>query len=180
MSDSHRKLLVRSLLVTATGVLVIVALVVFSPSDATTDYRPSGAPRALPSEQLAAVSAADFAGILLGLRGDPVVVNVWASWCPPCRAEMPLLDRAADEYAGRVRFIGVASKDSRGAAGDFLEEIGVDYPNVFDTSGDVGPDLGLRGFPTTYLFDRESVLREAVVGGITEQRLAAQLEDLMR
>ncbi|MCZ7537216.1 MAG: hypothetical protein M5T61_15775 [Acidimicrobiia bacterium] len=54
------------------------------------------------------------------------------------------------------------------------------YPSLFDASGDIRADLGLRGFPTTYLFDRDGQLREAVVGGITEQRLAAQLEDLLR
>lgn len=118
--------------------------------------------------------------MLLGLRGTPVVVNVWASWCPPCRAEMPLLNRAADDFAGRVVFLGVASRDSPAAAGAFLDEIGVGYVNLFDTTGEIRSDLGLTGFPTTYLFDAQGELRDAVIGGITEQRLAAQLEDLLR
>lgn len=172
--------MVRSVQIVAVGVLVIVAVVVLGPEGASTGYTASGAPLALPPDQLASVSAAEFSGILVGQRGMPVVVNVWASWCAPCRAEMPLLDRAAEEYAGRVTFIGVASKDSREAAGGFLEDIGVDYPSLFDASGDIRADLGLRGFPTTYLFDRDGELREAVVGGITEQRLAAQLQDLLR
>ena len=178
--DSRRRLFVRSVQIIVIGVLVIAAVVLLGPRGASTDYTPSGAPRALPPDQLAAVSADEFGGILVGQQGTPVVVNVWASWCAPCRAEMPLLDRAADEYAGRVTFIGVASKDSPSAAADFLDEIGVDYPSLFDASGDVRGELGLRGFPTTYLFDRDGQLREAVVGGITEQRLAAQLEDLLR
>ena len=142
--DPRRKLVVRSIQIVAIGMLVIVAVVLLGPRGASTDYISSGAPRALPADQLAAVSADEFGGILVGQRGTPVVVNVWASWCAPCRAEMPLLDRAADEYSGRVTFIGVASKDSRGAAADFLEEIGVDYPSLFDASGDIRADLGLR------------------------------------
>lgn len=180
MVDSRRKLLVRGVQVVAVGVLVIAAVVTLGPRGASTAYKASGAPLSLPADQLASVSAAEFGGILVGQRGAPVVVNVWASWCAPCRAEMPLLDRAAAEYAGSVTFIGVASKDDREAAAEFLDDIGVDYPSLFDGSGDIRSDLGLRGFPTTYLFDRDGELREAVVGGITEQRLAAQLEDLLR
>lgn len=180
MLDSRRKSIVRSVQIAAIGVLAIVAVVLLGPRGASTDYSPSGRPIALPPHQLAAVSAGEFGGILVGQRGTPVVVNVWASWCAPCRTEMPLLDRAATEYAGRVTFIGVASRDSAKAAAEFLDEIGVDYPSLFDASGDIRSDLGLRGFPTTYLFDRNGELREAVVGGISEQRLAAQLDDLMR
>lgn len=180
MLDTRRKLIVRSVQIVAAGVLVIAAVVLIGPRGESTDYTPSGAPLALPPDQLAAVSADEFGGMLVGQRGTPIVVNVWASWCAPCRTEMPLLDRAADEYSGRVTFIGVASSDSRDAAADFIEEIGVDYPSLFDASGDIRADLSLRGFPTTYLFDRDGELREAVVGGITEQRLAALLEDLLR
>lgn len=158
----------------------VIAAGVLTSDGSTPEYRPSGQARDLPAAQLEPTSAGDFGGILLGLRGTPIVVNVWASWCPPCRAEMPLLNRAAEDFAGRVVFIGVASKDSPAAAGAFLEEVGVTYVNVFDASGDIRSDLGLAGFPTTYLFDAEGELREAVVGGITEQRLAAQLEDLLR
>lgn len=181
MLDTPRhKVLVRGAQIVALAALVIVAVVIVGPKGGPTDYAASGPPRALPPEQLASTSAEEFAGILVGQRGTPVVVNVWASWCAPCRTEMPLLGRAASEYAGRVTFIGVASRDSRDAAAGFLDDIGVSYPSLFDASGDIRADLGLRGFPTTYLFDRDGTLREAVVGGITEQRLAAQLEDLLR
>jgi len=163
--------------IAAVAVLVVAILV---PKDTSTAYRPSGKPMALPTEQLAPVSDTDFGQILVGRQGKPVVVNVWASWCAPCRAEMPLLQRASRSYDGRVAFVGVASRDSRGAARKFLAEVGVTYPNLFDDSGAVRRALGLRGFPTTYVFDADGVLRETVVGGITEPKLAAQLEDLLR
>lgn len=180
LETRRHKVWVRGAQVAALGVVVIVAVVVLGPKGASTDYTTSGPPRELPGEQLAPATAAEFASILVGQQGTPVVVNVWASWCAPCRTEMPLLQRAATTYAGRVTFIGVASRDSRDAAAGFLDDIGVSYPSLFDASGDIRADLGLRGFPTTYLFDRDGELREAVVGGITEQRLAAQLEDLLR
>lgn len=172
--------LIRGLEVAGIGVLVILAVVAFGPRDTAGDYRPAGDPVPLPTTQLDAVGEEEFGGILVGLRGTPVVVNVWASWCAPCRTEMPLLGRAADTYRGRVVFLGVASRDDRAAAASFLDDVGVDYPSVFDATGEVRRALGLRGFPTTYLFDAAGELREAVVGGITEQRLAAQLDDLLR
>lgn len=180
MKLDRRQIVVRTGLMTLLVVLAIVALVVLTPADASTSYRPQGPPLPLPTQQLAPVTGDEFGGILVGLRGRPVVVNVWASWCPPCRAEMPLLERAASEFDGRVAFLGVASKDTQAGAAGFLEEVGITYPNVFDASGEVRRDLDLRGFPTTYVFDANGELRTTVVGGITEPQLAAQLDDLMR
>lgn len=180
LERAWRRRIVRGLAVGAAGVALVVVVTVVAPASPSRAYRATGRPLPLPDEQLADVTPASFGGLLVGLRGTPVVVNVWASWCPPCRAEMPLLQRAANQYRGRVVFLGVASKDSRGAAAGFLDKVGVTYPNVFDVSGDVRAELGLRGFPTTYLFDAAGELRQAVVGGITEPRLAAQLEDLLR
>ena len=144
-----------------------------------TDYVASGRPVSVPSEPLAVVDGDTFAGILVGLRGRPVVVNVWASWCGPCRVEAPLLQDAAEEYGDRVAFLGVASRDEPDGAARFLERYGISYPNVFDDSGEVRRALGLRGFPTTYIFDAEGIGRTTVIGGISEQQLAAQLDDLL-
>lgn len=180
MPVDRRKLLIRGGQILAIAVVGIAALVSLAPAEQSTSYRATGAPRSLPSAQLTPVDADEFDGILVGLRGTPVVVNVWASWCPPCRAEMPLLERAAADYAGEIVFLGVASKDSREEAADFLDEVDVTYTSVFDVSGQVRSSLGLRGFPTTYLFDAHGDLIDAVVGGITEPQLAARLEDLVR
>lgn len=175
----RRRVLLRGIKVAAITIVAVVLVAALRPQGPDLSYRASGRPLPLPAERLAPVTASQFAGMLVGLRGRPVVVNVWASWCAPCRAEMPLLERASRAYAERAVFLGVASKDSPGAALDFLDEVGVSYANVFDATGDVRRDLGLRGFPTTYVFDERGELIEAVVGGITEQRLAAQLDDLV-
>ena len=179
MSPDQRRVLVRGLQVVAIVVLAIVLVTALSPEATPTDYRPQGDPLPLPTAQLATVDAAEFGGILVGLRGTPVIVNVWASWCAPCRAEMPLLQRAAQEYEGEAVFLGVASRDSKAESEAFLDDVDVSYPSVFDADGSVRRALGLRGFPTTYVFDSAGNLREAIVGGITEQRLAAQLQDLV-
>ena len=176
---SGRRLFLRGAQLAAVAIVAVVLVAALRPQGPDLSYRATGRPLPLPTERLAPVTASQFGGMLVGLRGQPVVVNVWASWCPPCRAEMPLLERASRAYAGRAVFLGVASKDSPGAALDFLDEVGVSYDNVFDATGDIRSELGLRGFPTTYVFDERGELVEAVVGGITEQRLAAQLDDLV-
>ena len=159
---------------------LIVGTACASLSQATPTLDLDVPPRQLPIEQLSDVDGEGFRAVLAGLRGTPVVVNVWASWCGPCRVEAPLLQRAADRYGERVTFLGVASKDERGGAARFLNRYRIDYPNVLDRSGEIRRLLGLRGFPTTYLVDRSGRVRSAVVGGISEQVLAARLDDLLR
>lgn len=139
-----------------------------------------GEPLAVPDRELAPVSAAEFEGILVGLRPKPVVVNVWASWCGPCRVEAPLLQKASQRYGERVAFLGVDARDREADARDFLRRYDITYPNVFDTDDAVVGLLGLRGFPTTYVFDRSGKLVASVVGGISEQVLAARVEEALR
>lgn len=180
MSRSRLQVLLRAGAVAAIGVGGLVLVSAVAPEAPLTSYRAVGKPKELPSRSLEPVTSAEFDGILVGLRGTPVIVNVWASWCAPCRTEMPLLERAARTFDGRVAFVGVASRDARDDAQRFLDDIGVTYPNVFDATGDVRKALSLRGFPTTYVFDADGNLLHAIVGGVSEQRLAAQLEDLTR
>ncbi|WP_195210489.1 TlpA family protein disulfide reductase [Actinomarinicola tropica] len=145
------------------------------------DFVASGEPVALPDPgELPAVSLDLFEGMLVGERGRPVVVNIWASWCAPCRTEMPLLDDAARSYGSDVAILGVASKDDPGEARRFLDDLGITYPNVFDESGQVRVALGLTAYPTTYVFGTDGRLRARVDGGISEQRLAGLVEDALR
>lgn len=113
-------------------------------------------------------------------RGRPVVVNIWASWCGPCRVESPLLARAARGYGDRVVFVGVDSRDDEAAGRRFIDRYGLAYPHLFDATGEIRSRLQLRGFPTTYIFGRDGSLRYRVVGGINEQELAARLDDLLQ
>jgi cytochrome c biogenesis protein CcmG/thiol:disulfide interchange protein DsbE len=96
---------------------------------------------------------------LARLRGYPAVVNVWASWCGPCRHEFPLFQRAAARYGKRVAFLGVDNQDSDDAARTFLREAPVPYPSYTDPdteiASSVGADLGL---PDTVFYDRRGEL----------------------
>ncbi len=143
-------------------------------------FEATGEPAPLPGPgSFPAVTLAEFEQTLVGLRGKAVVVNIWASWCAPCRTEMPLLQNAADAYEGRAVILGVASNDDPQAAMQFLTELGLTYPNVFDVTGEVRVALDLTAYPTTYVFGPDGTIRTRVNGGISEQRLAALIEDAL-
>ena len=90
---------------------------------------------------------------LAELRGHPVVVNVWASWCGPCRTEMPALQRVALKRGSEVALIGVNLKDNRGAARRFLQTVPLTYPSYEDPDGRIYNDYALAGAPSTIFYD---------------------------
>ncbi len=92
------------------------------------------------------------------LRGYPVVVNVWASWCGPCRFEFPALQDLSAKYGKRVAFLGVDSQDNDDAAETFLSEEPVPYPSYSDPGEEIANDLGGSGLPVTAFYDREGEL----------------------
>ena len=105
----------------------------------------------LPAELAANVKQADAfvgAGVdefkerLERLRGHPVVVNQWASWCDPCRFEIPFFRAMTAKYADRVAFVGIDLQDDRGAAEEFMRELPSGFPSVFDPDGSVTRSLG--------------------------------------
>jgi thiol-disulfide isomerase/thioredoxin len=96
---------------------------------------------------------------IASLRGYPVVVNVWASWCGPCRFEFPLLQRLSAEYGKRVAFLGVDSQDSDDAARTFLSEAPVPYPSYTDPDESIAASIGATvGLPDTAFYDRKGNL----------------------
>ena len=121
----------------------------------------------------------DLAGFerLLGqLRGTPVYVNVWGSWCPPCRQEAPLLASAHATYGDRVQFIGVDILDSRESARGFMNEFGWTYPSVFDPSGAIRDGLGYIGQPISIFYDRRGEVVVDFAGPLTEALLGKYLD----
>lgn len=99
-------------------------------------------------------------------RGKVVLISFWASWCGPCRIEMPALDKAWPSYKGKdVAFIGVSVDDSPAAAERFLEEIPMGFPSLIDTSGNVSGDTWrVSSLPTTVVLDRRGVVRARHLG----------------
>jgi thiol-disulfide isomerase/thioredoxin len=118
----------------------------------------------------------------LTVATEPVVLNVWASWCIPCRSEGPLLSRAADEYGDRVQFVGINVRDTQDGARRFIAEF---FPNApidhwFDAAGNVPVDLGgSRAVPLTYFYAPGGELVELHTGVLDERTLALQIDELL-
>jgi cytochrome c biogenesis protein CcmG/thiol:disulfide interchange protein DsbE len=112
-----------------------------------------------------------FTQLLGELRGTPVVVNFWASWCVPCIAEAPRLAAAHVRYGDRVQFLGVDIQDARDDGISFVHAHAITYPSVFDGTASIEHDLGLIGQPVTAFFDADGNLVAKVQGEISTQDL---------
>jgi cytochrome c biogenesis protein CcmG, thiol:disulfide interchange protein DsbE len=99
--------------------------------------------------------------------GQPTVLNLWGSWCPPCREELPLIQEFADAAAGQVRVMGVISKDGVPQAESFAADAGVTFPNAFDGEGELMTELGLNALPYTYFLDADGALVHTEVGPVS-------------
>ncbi len=180
-----------------TGVVAVIAVtLVVSFLSADDDAPPTTSPVGIatlpgPGEEVAPPAvevAADFSidlydGTRFSLSehqatdGRPVFLNLWASWCVPCRNEMPAIDAAADRYPG-VFFLGIAVEDDPRAAERFAEEIGVDYPLGFDETDRVNVGYPHFGLPATFLISEDGRVVERVFGEVTESQIDALLAGL--
>lgn len=115
------------------------------------------------------------------LEGQVVVLNFWASWCDPCRREMPIFERVAREYELRdVSIVGVAWHDDPEAARAFARKYGITYPIVRDKDGALGTQLGVNGLPQTFFLDRTGALRGApILGEMTRAELVARIDEVV-
>ena len=143
----------------------------------------------------------DFTMRLLGgetlssddLRGEPVVLNFWASWCIPCREEMPAFERMWQRYRDQgVQIVGVNYQDSVAGAEAFVEEVDVTYPIALDENGSLASKLGVRGLPQTFFIDEDFRFEKisvgdavegsgdrVVFGAIDEKTLQEKIEELL-
>lgn len=116
---------------------------------------------------------------LASLRGYPIVVNNWASWCVPCREEFPYLQAQAAKHLDQVAFLGVDSEDSAAAAMTFLDDYPIPYPSIADPDGEFQGwvDTALVGIPNTLFFDRSGELVYVKQGPFADEaELAADIE----
>ncbi len=176
----HQRLLVLVVVVFAALAAIGLWQAVISPVDhqATILVGPSGSsatPIALPNiRQPSKVIA------LSSFRGKPVVVNFWASWCTPCRAEMPLLQSAAKAQGPGMVFFGVDTNDTRGAALAFLARVGVTYPSVYDPHGTAANRYGLFGLPVTVFISRNGTVVGRHIGELHADSLRLAIEDMLK
>jgi cytochrome c biogenesis protein CcmG/thiol:disulfide interchange protein DsbE len=127
-------------------------------------------------ETTAQVFAAHLADI-----DRPAIVNVWASWCLPCRSEAPLLDQAHNQYGDQIEFIGVDVQDDQTDAKEFLAEFGLaDFDHFFDRDREVPNFYGAIGTPVTMFFGPNGELIETHNGVVDERTLALNIDELLR
>lgn len=114
------------------------------------------------------------------LRGKTVVLNIWASWCEPCKQEAGELNRAYAQYQGRnVAFVGIAFNDDTDPMRDFVTKYGVPYPVALDPEGKISIDLGITGVPETYIVNPDGQMTQKWIGPITAKQLATLLAPLV-
>jgi peroxiredoxin len=108
---------------------------------------------------------------LSDLRGQPVIINFWATWCKPCRQEMPRFVEAYDEHAAEgLVVVAVNLQEGKSIVRPFAEDFGMDFPIVVDRDGEVGDRYRLLGLPTTFFIDREGVIRSIYTGPFEEKQ----------
>lgn len=112
--------------------------------------------------------------------GKVVVVNFWASWCPPCRKEAAAFKTIYSEYQGYpVEFLGVDVWDREREANEYIKLYDITYPNVLDLDGRIAIDYGVMGIPETYLIDMNGKLKRKFVGPLSEDRLRKVLQEML-
>jgi cytochrome c biogenesis protein CcmG/thiol:disulfide interchange protein DsbE len=120
---------------------------------------------------------------LSDLRGQAVVVNLWASWCPPCRSEMPALQTVYQTNKERgltLLAVNMTYQDSEAAAAAFAQQFGLTFPILLDRTGLVGNLYQLRALPTTFFVDSTGVIQQVVIGGpMSEVSLQTAVETLL-
>ena len=112
---------------------------------------------------------------LSALKGKPVVINFWASWCAPCKEEMPLLDRLSQNHSGDLAVLGVNYAETPEVVQEFVQESGISFPILLDETGRVSDLYYVRNYPTTFFIDADGVLRAQHIGLLSEEALARYL-----
>ena len=118
---------------------------------------------------------------LQSLRGKPVIINFWASWCPPCRIEAPLLENTWRAYKNRdLVFLGVNIQDRKEDALSYMREFNITYPNGPDPDGEIAIDYGVSGLPVTFFVARNGEVVRRWVGDIEKNVLLSSIEEIMQ
>ena len=166
----NKKVLVAGLVVVAPLILVLANGFRFDP-------RAIDSPlvrKAAPSFALAPLGGGAPVS-LAGLRGKPVVINFWATWCVPCQQEHGELLRASQDWAGRAAFLGVVYQDEPAKIDAWLTRMGRGYPQLVDTGSSVAMAFGVYGVPETYVIDGAGTIAHKYTGPVTSALVGACL-----
>jgi cytochrome c biogenesis protein CcmG/thiol:disulfide interchange protein DsbE len=109
----------------------------------------------------------------------PVVLNFWATWCPPCRVEMPFFESASHLYDGEVAILGLNQAESAETMAAYARDHGLTYPLLIDRDMKVNNLYGVLNLPTTVFIDRNGIVREVLIGTISQAALEERIEGLL-
>ena len=120
---------------------------------------------------------------LSDLRGKMVLLNFWATWCPPCRSEMPAFQKAYIDYEEEgfvILAVNATRQDKLESVGAFITEYGLSFPIVLDVEGNANQLYQVQSLPTSFFIDKEGMIQEVVVGGIAEAMVRTRVEKFLR
>jgi peroxiredoxin len=161
---------------------VIVAAIVFAVYFRGTTAPPSG-PAALAGQQAPSFTVPQLGGgssELAAHRGRVLVMNLWATWCPPCRAEMPDLQRLYESYKNKnVDVLGVDQGESAARVGAFAKSLGIHYPILLDQDQQYGRVYAALGLPTTIIVDPQGVVTRAFDGPLSYSQMVDAISPLL-
>jgi thiol-disulfide isomerase/thioredoxin len=170
---------VQNIALIAGGAIVIGAVLVFafaSTSNTTIGPAQNGKP-------IANFSLTDLNGVtrkMSDYAGRPVLINAWATWCPPCKAEMPALHEFYLKHKDEgFELLAVNSGESRSAVQHFIGQTGFTFPVLLDTNKDVLDGLGVNGLPTSIFVGRDGTVKTIHIGGLTSEAIEKELAPLL-
>ncbi len=110
-------------------------------------------------------------------RDTPLVLNLWATWCAPCRRELPAFDRVSGATSGEVTIIGVNQGDDLDAAAAMIDELGIDFPQAVDSSSELSRELAITSMPSTIFVSASGEVVETHAGELNVDQLTALIEE---
>ena len=166
----------------AVTVAVVVLTAMFVPSEVDQDRNTHRGPaqvigQTMPDLKVARLGGGDIA--LNDFRGRDVLVNVWATWCGPCRREMPALEHLSRAQNGRLLIVAIDQGEDPTAVRPYTTRFGVTFPIGLDADQQVGTVLHMVGMPSSFFVDRSGVIRDAVDGEMTYETMKAKAQTLV-
>ena len=136
-----------------------------------------------PAPDFSLKTAAGETFTLSELKGQAILVNIWATWCPPCEAEMPAIEKMYNEYKDRgfvVLAVNSTYQDDPFNIAPFTEEHGLTFPILLDETSDVSRAYQVRSLPSSYFINRQGIISEVVIGGpMSEALLRTRIEEAL-
>ena len=164
---------------------ISAAWIVFSTDTTNASVKDTSAPQtgfSAPDFTLQGIDGKTYT--LSELKGNAVLINLWATWCPPCRAEMPAIEKMYREYKDQgfiVLAVNMTYQDDLSAILPFVQEYNLTFPILLDEKAFVGSAYQLRSLPSSYFINRAGVINEVVIGGpMAEALLRTRIEQILK